>query len=118
MKPAASEVIVQCLKNKQNKRKFVSDKNKTKINILHKVAKLREIKKSETHPIYSMKYLLHRRITVEEPHKRNGPVQCKLRSVCVACGDLHSSSQCEAPKEGLEKKCGNCGGILPTTANY
>ena len=31
----------------------------------------RKFKKSETHPIYSMKYLLHRSITVEEPHKRN-----------------------------------------------
>ena len=76
----------------------------------------RKVKKNETHPIYSMKYLLHRRITVEEPHKRNGVVQCincqefgytktyyKLRSVCVACGDLHSSFQCEAAKQGLVK---------------
>ena len=43
MKPAANEVIVQCLKNKQNKRKFVSDKNETKINIFNRVVKLREI---------------------------------------------------------------------------
>lgn len=88
-----------------------------------------KLKKNETHPIYSMKYLIHRRITVEEPLKRNGPVQCmncqefghtksycKLRSVCVACGDLHSSSQCQAAKQGLERKCGNCGGNH--SANY
>ena len=76
-----------------------------------------------------MKYLLHRRITVDEPHKRKRPVQCmncqefehtksycKLRLFCVACGDLHSSSQCEAAKQGLEKKCGNCGSNH--SANY
>ena len=40
----------------------------------------RMLKKSETHAIYSMKYLLHRRITVEEPHKRNGLVQCMKSS--------------------------------------
>ena len=69
-----------------------------------------------------MKYLLLCR-TVEEPHKRNGPVQCmnclefghtktycKLRSVCVACGDLHSSSQYEAAKQRFDQKFGNCGG--------
>ena len=76
----------------------------------------RKLKKIETHPIYSMKYLLHRCITVEEPHKRNGLVQCmncqefvhtktycKLRSVCVASVDLHSSSQYEAAKQVVEK---------------
>ena len=62
----------------------------------------RKLKKSKTHSIYSMKYLLHHLITVEESHNRNGLVQgmncqefghtkpyCKLRSVCVAYGDLH-----------------------------
>jgi len=34
------------------------------------------LKKYEVHPIYNLQFLLHRRITVEEPHKRNGPVQC------------------------------------------
>ena len=89
----------------------------------------RKIKKNETHPIYSLKYLIHRRITVEEPHKRSGPVQCmncqefghtksycKLRAVCVACGDFHPSSQCSAAKEGQDRKCGNCGGNH--SANY
>ena len=89
----------------------------------------RKFKKNETHPIYSIKYLIHRRITVEEPHKRNGPVQCmncqefghtksycKLRAVCVACGDFHPSSQCSAAKEGQDRKCGNCGGNH--SANY
>ncbi|GBP08613.1 hypothetical protein EVAR_91010_1 [Eumeta japonica] len=32
--------------------------------------------KNEIHPIYDLKFLLHRKITVEEPHKRTGPVQC------------------------------------------
>ena len=89
----------------------------------------RKLKKNETHPIYSIKYLIHRRITVEEPHKRSGPVQCmncqefghtksycKLRAVCVACGDFHPSSQCSAAKEGQDRKCGNCGGNH--SANY
>ncbi|XP_060662158.1 uncharacterized protein LOC132795464 [Drosophila nasuta] len=34
------------------------------------------LKKYEVHPIYNLQFLLHRRITVEEPHKRNGTVQC------------------------------------------
>ena len=33
-----------------------------------------KLKKNETHPVYDLKYLLHRKITVEEPHKRSGPV--------------------------------------------
>ncbi|XP_070075662.1 uncharacterized protein [Drosophila takahashii] len=36
----------------------------------------RTLKKNTVHPIYKLQYLLHLRITVEEPHKRNGPVQC------------------------------------------
>ncbi|XP_050338495.1 nucleic-acid-binding protein from transposon X-element isoform X1 [Bactrocera neohumeralis] len=88
-----------------------------------------KLKKNEIHPIYNLKYLLHRRITVEEPHKRNGPVQCTncqeyghtkayctLRSVCVVCGDLHPTSKCTLKKEDLNKKCSNCGGNH--TANY
>jgi len=64
--------------------------------------KSRAFKKST--PIYKMQSLLHRRITVEEPHKRNGLLQCTncqeyghtknncgLRSVCVACGGFHNS---------------------------
>ena len=88
-----------------------------------------KLKKSESHPIYSIQYLIHRKITVEEPHKRNRPVQCSncqefghtrayctLRTVCVAGGDLHHSSQCDSIEKGLGKKCGNCGGNH--TANY
>ena len=88
------------------------------------------LKKNEVHPIYKLQLLLHRRITVEEPHKRNGPVQCSncqeyghtktyctLRSVCVACGDSHGSDHCQVNKEDPStKKCGNCGGNH--TANY
>ena len=78
-----------------------------------------KLKKNETHPIYSIKYLMHRKITVEEPHKRKMPVQCgncqefghtksycSLRTVCVACGNQHPSSQCKLAKNGLDKKCG------------
>ncbi|XP_017469880.1 PREDICTED: mucin-21-like [Rhagoletis zephyria] len=70
------------------------------------------------------------RITVEEPHKRNGPVQstncqefghtrtyCTLCPVCVACGDRHTSASCKAIKaDEAVKKCSNCGGNH--TANY
>jgi len=33
-------------------------------------------KKNKVHSIYKLLLLLHCRITVEEPHKRNDPVQC------------------------------------------
>jgi len=87
------------------------------------------LKKNEVHPIYNLQYLLHRRITVEEPHKRIDPVQCAncqeyghtksyctLRSVCVACGGLHTSAKCELKNEPNSKKCSNCG--EDHTANY
>ena len=89
----------------------------------------RKLKKNETHPIYSLRYLLNRRVTIEEPLKRNRPVQCgncqefghtknycTLRTVCVACGDFHASSQCDIKEKGLKRKCGNCGG--DHSANY
>ncbi|GBP15455.1 Nucleic-acid-binding protein from transposon X-element [Eumeta japonica] len=86
--------------------------------------------KNEIHPIYDLKFLLHRKITVEEPHKRTGPVQChncqeyghtktycKLPTVCVVCGELHGTANCNKPKNNLNyKKCSNCGGNH--TANY
>jgi len=92
---------------------------------------LAKLKKNEDHPIYKIQYLLHRRITVEPPHPRNGPVQCAncqefghtkkyctLRSVCVACGELHRTSDCT--KKSLNDrsltKCSNCSGNH--TANY
>lgn len=76
-------------------------------------------------------YLLHRKITVEEPHKRNGPVQCNncqefghtktyctLRTVCVICGELHHSSVCSKKSQNDRNlvKCSNCQGNH--TANY
>jgi len=33
------------------------------------------LKTNELHPIYQLQYLLHRRVTVEQPYKRNGPFQ-------------------------------------------
>ena len=33
-----------------------------------------KLKKNEAHPIYSLRYLLNRRVTIEEPLKRKGPV--------------------------------------------
>lgn len=87
-------------------------------------------KRNDVHPIYKLQFLLHRRITVEEPHKRNNLVQCmncqeyghtksycKLRPVCVVCGELHDKASCSAPKKDSSgKRCGNCGGNH--TANY
>lgn len=89
-----------------------------------------KLKKNETHPIYDLKYFMHRRVTVEAPHKRSGPVQClncqeyghtktycKLPSVCVVCGELHATTKCDKPKDDSRvKKCSNCGGNH--TANY
>ena len=89
------------------------------------------LKKNEVHPIYKLQFLLHRRVTVEPPHPRNGPVQCTncqefghtqkyctLCPVCVVCGELHRTSEC--PKKGLSDKnvikCGNCN--ENHTANY
>jgi len=90
-----------------------------------------KMKKNENHPIYNLQFLLHRRITVEAPHPRNGPVQCAncqeyghtkkyctLRSVCVICAELHPTSECPNKKkdDSSIKKCGNCHGNH--TANY
>lgn len=88
----------------------------------------RKLKKNEVHPIYKLQYLLHRRISVDEPHKRWGPIQCQncqeyghtkkycvLQTVCVVCGDLHQTTSCPV-KAQEEKKCSNCGGNH--TANY
>ena len=89
-----------------------------------------QLKKNEVHPIYNLKYVLHRKISVEQPHKRSGPVQClncqefghtraycKLPAVCVVCGELHNSGECDKPKNDEKaKKCSNCG--KNHTANY
>lgn len=87
-------------------------------------------KKSDTHPIYGLRYLLNRKIVVEEPIKRKGPPQClncqeyghtksfcKLPSVCVRCGDIHKSLECPHSKTDISaRKCSNCG--QNHTANY
>lgn len=73
--------------------------------------------------MYELKYFINRRITVEEPHKRNGSVQCtncqefghskryfKLPTVCVICGELQNVTLCD--KNVLDfsiKKFSNCG---------
>jgi len=86
--------------------------------------------KGEIHPIYSLRLLMHRRVAVEEPRKRSGPVQChncqefghtraycKLPSTCVICGDLHATTECTTSKDDpAAKKCKNCG--ENHTANY
>lgn len=86
--------------------------------------------KGKPHPIYNVKYVLYRKITVEEPHKTNTLPQCqncqeyghtktycKLASVCVACGELHETKQCNKDKKNsIYKKCSNCNG--QHTANY
>ena len=87
-------------------------------------------KKGDIHPIYGLRYLLNRRITVEEPIKRKGPPQClncqefghtksfcKLPPVCVRCGDIHKSLECPYSKSDItNRKCSNCG--QNHTANY
>ena len=89
-----------------------------------------KLRKGQIHPIYKLKYLIHRRVAIEEPHRRVGPVQslncqeyghtkayCKLPTVCVVCGGLHASSECDKPRaESTVKKCSNCG--ENHTANY
>nr|AAS13458.1 putative RNA binding protein [Drosophila simulans]UFQ43034.1 putative RNA binding protein [Drosophila melanogaster]CAA35586.1 ORF1 for putative RNA binding protein [Drosophila melanogaster] len=115
---------------------------KTAINILNKdkvpqplfkielEPELQALKKNEVHPIYNLQYLLHRRITVEEPHKRINPVQCTncqeyghtkayctLKSVCVVCSEPHTTANCPKNKDDKSvKKCSNCG--EKHTANY
>ena len=83
-----------------------------------------KLKIIDVHPIYNIKYLLHRKIVVEEPYMRLGPVQClncqeyghsrsycKLPSVCVICGELHSTAKCSRSKSDTSlRKCSNCGG--------
>ena len=90
----------------------------------------RKLKANECHPIYNLRYLLHRRINVDEPHKRSGPIQCMncqeyghtkayctLKSVCVICGEFHPTKSCPTDRSvDKNKKCSNCGG--PHTANY
>lgn len=82
------------------------------------------LSKNEPHPIYNLRYVLSRKITVEEPYKRRAPAQCtncqefnhtrrycKLPPVCVICGEVHNSSECRKPKDDPSIKiCSNCGG--------
>ena len=89
-----------------------------------------QLQRGKVHPIYGVKFVVSRRVTVEDPYKRKGPVQCqncqeyghtrtycKLKSVCVRCGDNHVSQDCKLDRENpTNKKCSNCG--MNHTANY
>lgn len=89
-----------------------------------------QVLKGKSHPIYDLKYVLHRKVTIEEPYKRAGPVQCtncqefghtrtycKLTQVCVGCGGNHLIAACPNDRKNATlKKCSNCGGNH--TANY
>lgn len=89
-----------------------------------------KLKPGEVHPIYSLRLLINRCISVEEPHKRFGPVQCtncqefdhtkgycKLPPKCVVCGEGHSTEFCTKPKDDPTcRKCANCD--QGHTANY
>lgn len=89
-----------------------------------------KVPKGKVHPIYNVQYILYRRVTIEEPHKHNTPVQCqncqeyghtkmycKLSSICVACGGLHSTTECTKDKNDVNsRKCSNCNGHH--TANF
>lgn len=86
--------------------------------------------KGQPHPIYNVQYVLYRKITVEEPHKVNSPVQCqncqeyghtkaycKLSSICVACGEQHETKSCPKDKSDTSfRRCSNCNGHH--TANF
>lgn len=88
------------------------------------------LKKGAVHPIYNLNRLLYRVVKIEEPHKHNGPAQCRncqefehtkryclLPPVCVICAGPHTTANCpEDKKNSKAKKCGNCG--LNHTANY
>ena len=83
-----------------------------------------------SHPIYEIKYVLYRRIQIEEPHKNRNPVQCfncqeyghtfnycHLRQICVICSEAHDTKECPKDKNSTTvKKCSNCG--ENHTANY
>lgn len=83
-----------------------------------------KVPKGKIHPIYDVRYVLHRKIIVEEPYKSNSLTQCqncqeyghtrtycRLNSVCVACGENHSTSKCpHNKKDTMVKKCSNCNG--------
>ena len=88
-----------------------------------------KLKSGEVHPIYKLKYSLNRVITVEEPRKRTGPVQCMnckeyshtrgyctLAPICVIWAEPHPTQDCPKPKGEIYRKCKNCTGNH--TANY
>lgn len=82
------------------------------------------------HPIYDLRYVLYRKIVVEEPRKRKSLIQCfncqefghthnycKLSEVCVICAGSHKTNTCPHDKNvSTVKKCSNCG--ENHTANY
>lgn len=86
--------------------------------------------KKGTHDIYNVRYVLYRKIVVEEPHKRKSLVQCfkcqefghtrsycTLPDVCVICSAFHTTKECPADKTNPDiKLCSNCAGNH--TANY
>lgn len=98
-----------------------------KVELEPSVAKLNP---GEVHPIYSLDLLINRRISIEEPHKRFGPVQCtncqefdhtkgycNLQAKCVVCGEDHSTEFCTKPKDDPScRRCANCN--EGHTANY
>lgn len=84
----------------------------------------------KNHPIYKINRLLYTVVTVEEPINKKSIVQCMncqefghtkgyctLASVCVICGELHNSKQCDKDTNNKEvRKCANC--AENHTANY
>jgi len=78
---------------------------------------LKALKMNEVHPVYKLQYLLYRRVSVEEPHQINGPVQCTncqdfghirsyctLLPVCEACGEFHGSAESKLKKTGPQQQ--------------
>lgn len=81
--------------------------------------------------LFDLRYLLHRKISVEPPRGRGNTIlqcmncqefnhshnYCRLKPVCVVCAGPHATKDCtETALEHFKKKCSNCGG--DHTANY
>jgi hypothetical protein len=105
-------------------------RNKDKIPQPMFMVELEPASNKNKNKIFELKYVLYRRVTVEEPLKRKSLVQCfncqeyghtqnycKLINICVICGDPHKTANCQKQKNNpVVRKCSNCAGNH--TANY
>lgn len=86
------------------------------------------VKNDKSSQIFSLEFLYHTKILIEEPRRRNEIVQCKrcqsyghtksycnLKPRCVKCAGAHLSSSCKKPLD-IPPKCVLCEEAHP--ANY